>query len=40
MRSLDGDNGLVSSNGVKCPRDVVQFVPFKEVNMNGDLLAR
>ena len=40
MKKLDGDNGLYSSNGVKCPRDIVQFVPFRDVNMNADLLAK
>ena len=40
MKKLDGDNGLYSSNGTKCPRDIVQFVPFRDVNMNADLLAK
>ncbi len=40
MNRLDGDNGLYSSNGVRCPRDIVQFVPFRDVKMNGDLLAK
>jgi hypothetical protein len=28
MNTLDGDNGLYNSNGVKAARDIVQFVPF------------
>lgn len=40
MCRLDGDNGLYGTNGVKCPRDLVQFVPFRDVKMNGDLLAK
>lgn len=40
MNKLDGDNGLYGSNGVRCPRDLVQFVPFRDVKMNGDILAK
>ena len=40
MNTLDGDNGLYNSNGVKAARDIVQFVPFNEVQMNPDLLAK
>jgi hypothetical protein len=40
MVRLDGDNGLYASNGKKAQRDVVQFVPFREVNLNPDMLAR
>jgi len=40
MVALDGDHGLYNSNGVKAARDIVQFVPFNEVKMNPDLLAR
>ena len=40
MVRLDGDNGLYSSNGRKANRDIVQFVPFREVKMNQDLLAQ
>ena len=40
MNRLDGDNGLYGSNGVKSRRDIVQFVPFRDVKMDGDLLAR
>lgn len=29
MNKLDGDNGLFGSNGVRCPRDIIQFVPFR-----------
>ena len=40
MVRLDGDNGLYSSKGKKAQRDIVQFVPFREVGMNPDLLAQ
>jgi hypothetical protein len=40
MNKLDGDNGLYASNGVKAARDIVQFVPFRDVKLNGDLLAK
>lgn len=40
MNRLDGDNGLYGTNGTRCPRDLVQFVPFRDVKMNGDLLAK
>jgi len=40
MNRLDGDNGLYGQNGVKCPRDIVQFVPFRDVGLNGDVLAK
>ena len=40
MNRLDGDNGLYASNGQRCQRDLVQFVPFRNVKMNGDLLAK
>ena len=40
MTKLDGDNGLYGHNGVRCPRDLVQFVPFREVGLNGDVLAK
>ena len=40
MDKLDGDNGLYGSNGMKSQRDIVQFVPFRNVGMNGDVLAR
>ncbi len=40
MNTLDGDNGLYNSKGVKANRDIVQFVPFNQVNMNPDLLAK
>ena len=39
MNRLDGDNGLYSSNGVRCARDIVQFVPFAEYSNNVDALA-
>ena len=40
MATLDGDNGLYNSNGGKAQRDIVQFVPFRDVKMNMDLLAK
>ena len=40
MNKLDGDNGLYGMNGQRCPRDIVQFVPFRDVKLNGDLLAK
>lgn len=40
MERLDGDNGLYASNGKKAARDIVQFVPFREVKLNPDLLAQ
>lgn len=40
MNTLDGDNGLYNSKGVKALRDIVQFVPFNQVSMNPDLLAK
>jgi len=40
MAALDGDHGLYNSKGIKAARDIVQFVPFNEVKMNPDLLAR
>lgn len=39
MNVLDGDNGLYSSQGRKANRDIVQFVPFRNVGLNPDLLA-
>jgi hypothetical protein len=40
MNRLDGDNGLYNSKGVAATRDIVQFVPFRDVQMSGDLLAK
>lgn len=40
MNRLDGDSGLYSSNGKKAMRDIVQFVPFRDIGMNPDLLAQ
>jgi hypothetical protein len=40
MDRLDGDNGLYGSNGNKATRDIVQFVPFRDVKLSGDLLAK
>ena len=40
MNTLDGDNGLYNSKGEKAARDIVQFVPFNQVQMNPELLAR
>lgn len=39
MERLDGDDGMLySSKGVKCPRDIVQFVAFKSVSNNKEKL--
>lgn len=40
MEKLDGDNGLYNSKGRRATRDIVQFVPFRDVGMNSDLLAK
>jgi hypothetical protein len=40
MNRLDGDNGLYNGKGVLAARDIVQFVPFRDVKMSGDLLAK
>lgn len=39
MRRLDGDEGLYNSKGQKAPRDIVQFVPFRDMNNNAQRLA-
>jgi len=40
MKVLDGDGGLFGSNGAKCPRDIVQFVPFSKYGGNSELLTQ
>lgn len=40
MNRLDGDNGLYNSKGMIAARDIVQFVPYRDVQMSGDLLAK
>lgn len=40
MEKLDGDSGLYGSNGQKARRDIVQFVPFRNVHYNPDVLAQ
>jgi len=40
MEILDGDEGLYNSKGQRCPRDLVQFVPFKKFQNNYAQLAR
>ena len=40
MDQLDGDSGLYGSNGQKAKRDIVQFVPFRNVAFNPDMLAQ
>ena len=35
MDELDGDGGLLSHNGKTAVRDIVQFVPYREVAKNG-----
>lgn len=40
MIELDGDSkGIISSQGQKCPRDIVQFVPFNKFNGNAQVLG-
>mmetsp|Transcript_31057 Transcript_31057/g.28250 ORF Transcript_31057/g.28250 Transcript_31057/m.28250 type:complete len:95 (+) Transcript_31057:1375-1659(+) len=39
MEILDGDDGLFNDEGKKAPRDLVQFVPFRNFDGNQDLLA-
>lgn len=40
MDQLDGDSGLYGSKGQKAKRDIVQFVPFRNVQFNPDVLAQ
>lgn len=40
MNRLDGDQGLFGSKGQKATRDIVQFVPFRDVQFNSDVLAQ
>jgi hypothetical protein len=41
MVKLDGDGGaLYTSKGQKVPRDIVQFVPFRDTQFNPDMLAK
>ena len=41
METLDGDGKkLRHSNGRVCQRDIVQFVPFRQCNLNGEVLAQ
>lgn len=41
MVRLDGDGGtLFNSKGQRVSRDIVQFVPFRDVKLNPDLLAK
>lgn len=41
MVKLDGDGGtLFNSKGQKVPRDIVQFVPFRDAKFNQELLAK
>jgi hypothetical protein len=39
MNQLDGDSGLFHTNGKKCLRDIVQFVPFRNYGGNNSLLV-
>ena len=39
MNKLDGDGGLFNSKGQRAPRDIVQFVPFREAKHNPAKLA-
>ena len=40
MNRLDGDDGLYNSKGQRSARDIVQFVPFREMNGNVRMLAK
>lgn len=40
MERLDGDGGLYGSKGQRATRDIVQFVPFRNVQFNPDVLAK
>jgi hypothetical protein len=40
MERLDGDNGLYNSKGQKAMRDIVQFVPFRNIGDSPTLLAQ
>lgn len=40
MVRLDGDNGLFDSKGQKAMRDIVQFVPFRNIGESSTLLAQ
>ncbi|KAJ3157472.1 Copine-8 [Geranomyces michiganensis] len=40
MRVLDGDDEPLSSNGRRCERDIVQFVPFAQFAADPHLLAK
>jgi hypothetical protein len=40
MDRLDGDGGLYNGKGQKANRDIVQFVPFRDVQFNPDVLAQ
>lgn len=40
MVRLDGDNGLYNSKGQKAMRDIVQFVPFRNIGESPTLLAQ
>ena len=40
MKKLDGDNGLFNGKGVRLSRDIIQFVPFREVKLDPNQLAK
>ena len=40
MVRLDGDNGLFNTKGQKALRDIVQFVPFRDIGNSPILLAQ
>lgn len=40
MNQLDGDSGLFGGNGVKAGRDIVQFVAFRDIGLDGSRLAK
>lgn len=40
MNKLDGDSGLINSKGQRAQRDIVQFVPMRDLQFDGNLLAK
>ena len=40
MKTLDGDGGLYNTSKQKCPRDIVQFVPFNKFQGNAMELCK
>ncbi len=40
MNKLDGDSGLINSKGQRAQRDIVQFVPMRDLQFDGNMLAK